>query len=85
MRNGTPLPQPQQLNPQVIEDTKRMMAAISNAQNPQVALAQMIQNNPNSSALANMLKGNGSLESIARQMARERNIDIISLINSLMR
>ena len=85
MRNGTPLPQPQQLNPQVIEDTKRMMAAISNAQNPQVALAQMIQNNPNSAALANMLKGNGSLESIARQMARERNIDIISLINSLMR
>lgn len=61
------------------------MAAISNAQNPQMALTQMIQNNPNSAALANMLKGNGSLESIARQMARERNIDITSLINSLMR
>lgn len=59
------------------------MASVKNAQNPEAMLAQIIQNNPNSAALANMLKQNGSLESIARQMAQANNIDIMELIQSL--
>jgi len=41
----------------------------------------MLQNNPNTAALANMLKDGGSLESIARQMAQTNGIDINQLIN----
>jgi hypothetical protein len=41
----------------------------------------MLQNNPNTAALANMLKGGGSLESIARQMAQTNGIDINQLLN----
>ena len=33
--------------------------------------------------IANMLRNNGSLESIARQMAQAQNIDINQLINQL--
>jgi hypothetical protein len=32
-------------------------------------LAQLLQNNPNTSAIANMLNNGGSLEGLARQMA----------------
>jgi hypothetical protein len=40
-------------------------------------LAQILQNNPNTAAIATLLKNNNnSLESIARQMAQERGIDI---------
>jgi hypothetical protein len=40
-------------------------------------LAQMLQNNPNTAAIAGMLKNNGgNLESIARNMAQARGIDI---------
>jgi hypothetical protein len=39
-------------------------------------LAQMLQNNPNTAAIANMLKGGGDLESVAKQMAAASGIDI---------
>ena len=59
------------------------MQSLSSAQDKQAMLAQMLQNNPNTAALANMLKGGGSLESIARQMAQTNGIDINQLINQL--
>ena len=46
-------------------------------------LAQLLQNNPNTAFIANMLKSNGSLEALARQMAYNKNIDIMGLINQL--
>ena len=39
-------------------------------------LAQLLQNNPNTTMLASMLKNGGNLESIARQMAQINGIDI---------
>ena len=61
-----------------------MMQQVKYAQNPQAMLAQLLQNNPNTAAIASMLKNNnGSLETIARQMAQERGIDINQLINQL--
>jgi len=88
MRNGMqptmhqPSPQQQGLN-QSIEQVRGLMQQVKNAQNPQAMLAQLLQNNPNVPAIANMLRNNGSLESIARQMAQAQNIDINQLINQL--
>ena len=85
MRNAQqPYPQTQQgqLN-QSIEQVRGMMQQVRNAQNPQAMLAQMLQNNPNTAAIAGMLKGGGSLEQIARDMAKARGIDINQLIRQL--
>ena len=59
------------------------MATVKAAENPQAELAKALQNDPNTAAIANMLKGSGNLEAIARQMATAYNIDIIQLIRQL--
>lgn len=88
MRNGQLRPQMQkqatqsQLD-QSVEQMRGIMRQIKNAPDPQVMLAQMLQNNPNTAMLSNMLKNNGDLESIARQMAASNNINIDELINNL--
>ena len=43
----------------------------------------MLQTNPNTAMISNLLKGGDSLETIARQMAQQRGIDINQLINQL--
>ena len=87
MRNGMQTPQQpayqQQVSSQTIENTKRLMAMVKSAPNPQQALAQMLQTNPNTAMISNLLKGGDSLETIARQMAQQRGIDINQLINQL--
>ena len=60
MRNGMPqtMHQPsqqQQALNESIERVKGMMASVRAAANPEAALAQMLQNNPNTAAIANML------------------------------
>ena len=60
-----------------------MMQTIQNARNPQAELSNFIQNNPNSAAIASMLRNGGSLESIARNMAQQCGIDINDLINQI--
>ena len=59
------------------------MRMVQTAQNPQAALAQILQNNPNTAAISGMLKNGGNLESIARQMAATKGIDINQLISQL--
>ena len=59
------------------------MQQVKYSQNPQAMLAQLLQNNPNTAAIAGMLKNNGNLEQVARQMAQERGIDINQLIRQL--
>ena len=86
MRNGMqpqPLLQPQQISNQTIEETKRLMTMVKNAPNPQQALAQMLQTNPNTAMISNMLRGGNSLEAIARQRAQQLGIDINELIKEL--
>ena len=65
-----------------IEEIKWLMNQVKLAKNPQAMLAQIIQNNPNSATIANMLK-NGSLEDIARELASRQGIDINQLIKQL--
>ena len=43
----------------------------------------MLQTNPNTATIANMMKGGNNLETIARQMAAASNIDINWLIKQL--
>lgn len=77
-----PTPQQTQLN-QSIEQVRGMMQQIQDSQNPQAKLAQMLQNNPNTAAIASMLNNGNSLEGIARSMAQARGIDINQLIKQL--
>lgn len=58
------------------------MNQVKLAKNPQAMLAQIIQNNPNSATIANMLKTN-SLEEIARGLAAQQGVDINQLIKQL--
>jgi len=46
-------------------------------------LAQILQNNPNTAFIANMLNSGNGLEVLAKQMASSYNIDINNLINRL--
>ena len=77
---------PQQQQPQsnpAIEQTRALMQMVKNSPNPQAALAQLLQTNPNTAAISNMLRNGDSLEGIARSMAQQRGIDINQLINQL--
>ena len=60
-----------------------MMQMVKMSQNPQVELAKIIQSNPNSPYIAQMLHGGNSLEAIACQMAQQYGVDIDQLLNQL--
>ena len=59
------------------------MQQIKNSGNMEAALAQFLQNNPNTAMIANILNSGNSLESIARQMAQSGGIDIMQLVKNL--
>ena len=59
------------------------MQQVRSAKDPSAMLEQILQNNPNTPMIANMLHNGGSLEGIARQMAQARGIDIDQLIKQL--
>ncbi len=59
------------------------MEQVKHAPNPEAALAQALQNNPNTAAIANMLKSNGNLEVLARQIAQLKGYDVMQVINQL--
>ena len=88
MRNGQiPIQQQQrqsqqQLN-ESIEYVRGLMQQVKNAQNPQAQLAQILQNNPSTAAIANMVNNGGNLEQMARQMAAAQGINIDQLIKQL--
>ena len=60
-----------------------MMNMIKNAPNPEAALSQMLQNDPRTGAIANMLKNNGNLEALAKQIAQMKGYDINQVIQGL--
>ena len=79
-------PQQPQTNQQLnnsIAYARQMMQMIQNASNPQAELSKFIQNNPNSAAIASMLKSGANLETIAKNMAQQYGIDINDLINQI--
>lgn len=51
--------------------------------NPEAAIMGLLQQNPQLSQVASMVRNGNSLEGIARQMAQEKGIDINQLISQL--
>ena len=87
MRNGyNPIAQPQQnqsLDASIMW-AKSMMNQMKFSANPEQALKSMIEQNPQFSQVASMLKGSpNGLQGLAQQMARERGIDLNMLIQKL--
>ena len=62
-----PIQQPKQ---PAVEEVRSLMNRLASAKNPQAALMQVLQNNPNAKTIFAMLQSGNSLESIARQMAQ---------------
>lgn len=60
-----------------------MMQAIKTAENPQLALANMLNNNPNTAYISQMLRSGNNLEGIARALAQQKGIDINDVIRQL--
>ena len=77
-----PSQQQAQLN-QAIEQVRGMMQQVKNAPNPEQMLAQLLQNNPNTAMIANLLKSNGDLHSLAQQMAQSGGFDLNAIVNAL--
>ena len=77
-----PQQQQTQLN-QSIEATRALMQQVKNAQNPQAMLAQILQNNPSTPFISNLLKNGQNLEGIARSLAQAKGEDINDIIRRL--
>ena len=82
MRNGQQIPQQDNLS-QSIEITRALMQQFKNSTDKQAILAQILQNNPNATMIINVLKNNGSLESLAYQIAQQKGYDINDVLKRL--
>ena len=60
-----------------------MMQAVKTAENPQLALANMLNNNPNTAYISQMLRNGNNLEGIARMIAQQKGVDINDVIRQL--
>lgn len=76
MRSTMP---PQQLNDSIVR-TRALMQQFSYMQNPQVAMMNIIQQNPQ---LRGLLAGGTNLETLARQMAQAKGFDINQILTQL--
>lgn len=72
------------VNPQMIQQLKTIMNQIQSSKNPQLALQNMLMQNPNLNLINNLLHlNNGNLQQTAQFIAQQRNIDLNSLIQEL--
>ena len=76
MRSTLP---PQQLNDSIAR-TRALMQQFSYMQNPQAAMINIIQQNPQ---LRGLLASGTNLEALARQMAQARGLDINQILTQL--
>ena len=61
-----------------------LMQMMANGGNPQQILQNMMQNNPRMRAILNQARNSGmSMEQYARQYAKQNNIDIDSMMNTM--
>lgn len=78
--------QPSQTQDQLnksIEQVRGMMQQIQNSTNPEAMLQQMLLNNPNTPALANLLKNGNNLEGLAKSMAQAGGFNLQEIIKGL--
>ena len=72
------------VNPQMIQQLKTIMNQIQSSKNPQLALQNMLMQNPNLNLINNLLHLNkGNLQQTVQFIAQQRNIDLNSLIQEL--
>ena len=61
-----------------------LMQMLSSGGNPQQVIQNMMQNNPQMNAVLNQVKQSGmSMEQYARQYAKQNNINIDQMLNTL--
>lgn len=73
------------MNPQVIQQIKGLMNQIKMAQNPQLALNEMLLNNPQLQQIINLIKnGGGDPKTAFLNMAKQMGINPQDVINQLM-
>lgn len=72
------------MNPQMIQQLKGLMNQIKMAQNPQLALNQMLMNNPKAQEALNFIKQNGNNPQTAfTLLARQKGVDPAEFLKEL--
>ena len=72
------------MNPQMIQQIKGIMNQIKMAQNPQLALNQILMNNPNINLIMELIKNNGgNLQTAFYNLAKQKGIDPQVVLNEL--
>ena len=77
------MPQQSQSLNNSIAQVRQMMQMVKTAENPQLMLTNILQNNPNSAYISQLLRGGNSLEGIAKMMAQQNGVDINDLIKQI--
>lgn len=73
------------MNPQMIQQVKKIMNQIKIAQNPQLALNQILMNNPNINSIIELVKNNnGNLQTTFYNLAKQKGIDPTEFMKELM-
>ena len=73
----------QQVNPQAIASVKRMMKTLQGVNNPEQAMQNLAQQNPQISGIMQMANGAGSLKNLFYQTAKQKGIDPNTIISQL--
>ena len=73
----------QQVNPQALASVKRMMKTIQGVNNPEQAMQNLAQQNPQISGIMQMANGAGSLKNLFYQTAKQKGIDPNAIISQL--
>jgi len=72
------------LNPQTIQQVKGIMNQIKMAQNPQLALNQMLMSNPQLNSVMELVKSSGgNLQQTFYALAKQKGIDPQEVLNQL--
>lgn len=73
------------MNPQMIQQVKKIMNQIKMAQNPQLALNQILMNNPNVNSIIELVKNNnGNLQTAFYNLAKQKGINPAEFMKELM-
>lgn len=73
----------QQVNPQAIASVKRMMKTLQGVNNPEQAMQNLAQQNPQISGIMQMANSAGSLKNLFYQTAKQKGIDPNAIISQL--
>ena len=75
--------QTQQVNPQALASVKRMIKTLQGVNNPEQAIQNLAQQNPQISGIMQMANGAGSLKNLFYQTAKQKGIDPNTIISQL--